>query len=305
MSFNSEEIARQPEAWRTAATAAVAPDAGLPVAGERVAVVGCGTSWFMAEAYARLREGAGAGRSDSFAASEFPHERIAAGGYDRLVAISRSGTTTEVLDLLARHRGRVATTALTASLHTPIVDAADHIVDLAFADERSVVQTVFATSALTALRASLGEPVEPLAEAAAAVLAEPLPEPWLAAEQFTFLGLGWAHGIAREAALKMREAAQAWTEAYPGMEYRHGPISIAAPGRIVWHFGPDTAGLRADVEPTGAAFVDHRDDPQVDLVRVQRLAAAIAGRKGLDPDRPRHLTRSVVLPSDDARTPNP
>ncbi len=293
MSFNGEEIARQPRSWRTAAAVAARPDTGLPAPGERVAVVGCGTSWFMAEAYAGLRESAGLGVTDAFAASEFPHERA----YDRIVAITRSGTTTEVLGLLDRRRGRTPTTVLTGDTATPVVDAADRVVDLTFADERSVVQTVFATTALTVLRASLGEDVAPLADAAEAVLAEALDERCLTAGQFTFLGRGWAHGVAREAGLKMREAAQLWTESYPSMEYRHGPISIAAPGRVVWHFGPDAAGLRADVVPTGALFVDHPEDPQVDLVRAQRLAGAVAAARGLDVDHPRALTRSVVLPA--------
>ncbi|MEW2546315.1 sugar isomerase [Streptomyces sp. NPDC047002] len=290
MSFTSDEIARQPGAWRRAAETAAAAR-GLPEPGERVAVVGCGTSWFMAEAYAVLRESRGLGETDFFAASAFPAGRA----YDRVVAITRSGTTTEVLDVLGRVRGTCPTVALTADTATPVASAADHLVDLAFADERSVVQTLFATTALTALRASLGEDAEPLARAAETALGEPLPEEWLAAEQITFLGDGWAHGVAREAGLKMRESAQAWTEAYPSMEYRHGPISIAAPHRLVWHFGEDTAGLAADVGPTGAAFVDHPQDPQADLVRVQRLAEATARRRGLDPDRPRSLSRSVVL----------
>ncbi|WP_330172814.1 SIS domain-containing protein [Streptomyces sp. NBC_01498] len=293
MSFIGEEIARQPESWLRAASVAGGPGTGLPLPGERVAVVGCGTSWFMAEAYAVLRESRGQGETDCFAASEFPHGR----DYDRLVAISRSGTTTEVLELLDRRRGRYPAVALTGDTTTPIVDAAEHVVDLSFADERSVVQTLFATTALTALRAGLGEPAEPLAEAARAALAEPLPGEWLDADQISFLGRGWAHGIAREAALKMREATQGWTEAYPSMEYRHGPIAIAAPGRLVWHFGPDDDGLRPDVARTGALFVNHPEDPQADLVRVQRLAEATAVRKGLDPDRPRALTRSVVLDS--------
>ena len=49
--------------------------------------------------------------------------------------------------------------------------------------------------------------------------------------QITFLGRGWTVGLAREAALKCREAAAFWAEAYPAMDYRHGPISIAAPRR--------------------------------------------------------------------------
>lgn len=288
MSFMTDEVARQPGAWRKAA--AVAAD-GLPRRGERVAVVGCGTSWYVAEAYALLREQLGFGETDAFAASQFPCDR----GYDRLVAISRSGTTTEILDLLSRQRGRCPTVALTTSPSAPIATMADHIIDLSFADERSVVQTVSATSALTLLRASLGEAIDHLADAAEDVLAEPLPQEWITAEQITFIGRGWAHGIAREAALKIRETTQGWTEAYPSMEYRHGPIAIAAPGRLVWHFGPDEDRLREDVRPTGALFVNHADDPQVDLIRIHRLAAAVAQLKGLDADRPRSLTRSVVL----------
>src|SRR5205085_4869222 len=96
-------------------------------------------------------------------------------------------------------------------------------------------------------------------------------------------------------ALKMRESCQAWTESYPAMEYRHGPISIAAPGRVVWFFGAPPPGLAAEVVRTGAMLVTNAGDPMVDLVRVHRLAAAVAERSGLDPDRPRHLTRSVVL----------
>jgi fructoselysine-6-P-deglycase FrlB-like protein len=115
------------------------------------------------------------------------------------------------------------------------------------------------------------------------------------AGQFTFLGQGWAHGVAREAALKMREAAQLWTEAYPQMEYRHGPISIAEPGRVVWVFGEPVPGLVDDVAATGATVVCDPLDPVPDLVRVQLLAVRMARRLGLDPDRPRSLTRSVVL----------
>lgn len=293
MSFIADEIARQPDAWRTAAEIAAATGADLPQPGERVAVVGCGTSWFMAEAYAVLREQAGQGETDVFAASLFPQDRE----YDRVVAISRSGTTTEILELLARPRTKTRAVALTAPTRMPIADYADVTIELPFADEESVVQTLFATTALSVLRAGIGHDVKALADAAEPVLAEPLPQAWLSADQFTFLGRDWAHGVAREAALKMREATQSWTEAYPSKEYRHGPIAIAAPGRVVWHFGPDVEDLAADVAPTGALFVNHAEDPQVDLIRVQRFAAELAAVRGLDPDRPRALTRSVVLGS--------
>lgn len=300
------EIASQPDCWRRALGLAGPNAAALPRAGERVAVLGCGTSWFMAQAYAALREAAGLGETDAFAASEFPAGR----GYDRLVAITRSGTTTEVLRALAGVRGRIPTVALTADPNTPVVRAADRIVLLDFADEESVVQTRFATTALALLRAHLEAQgplpaaVRPVAEAvgdARGALAEPLPGEVLAARQWTFLGAGWTNGLAQEAGLKMREAAGAWTEAYPAMEYRHGPISITGPGRVAWMFGPLPDGLGADVEAVGGhleARSQHAAgqlDPMADLIRAQRLAVALAYAADRDPDRPLNLTRSVIL----------
>ncbi|CAM5443172.1 SIS domain-containing protein [Streptomyces abikoensis] len=301
-SLTSLEITAQPGCWRRAARAAASTPPGLPRAGERVAVTGCGTSWFMAQAYAALREASGQGETDAFPASEFPVSRT----YDRLVVITRSGTTTEVLDLIAEVRERWEVLALTADPASPVVAAADEAVVLDWADEESVVQTRFATTALAFLRAGLEaggrlpEGVRRVAQAAAdaeTALSEPLPRAALTAEQWTFLGAGWAYGLAQEAALKMREAAGAWTEAYPAMEYRHGPIAITGPGRAAWILGPAPAGLEADVSRTGGVLVSdgHRLDPMADLIRAQRLAVAVAESRGLNPDTPRGLTRSVIL----------
>ena len=144
MTHVEDELTSQPECWVRAADEAAGHRRVLPAAGERVAVVGCGTSLFMAQAAAALRESSGQGETDAFAASEFPEGRA----YDRVVALTRSGTTTEVLHLLARLRGRTRTTAVTADPHTPVAEHADDLVVLDHADERSVVQTRFATTAL-------------------------------------------------------------------------------------------------------------------------------------------------------------
>ncbi|ARQ70074.1 SIS domain-containing protein [Streptomyces marincola] len=301
-----QELATQPECWRRAAADARAGSAGaLPRPGERVAVTGCGTSWFMAQAYATLREASGQGETDAFPSSEFPAGRA----YDRVVALTRSGTTTEVLDLLGALRTLRSGTpllAVTADPAAPVLRVAPHVVVLDYADEESVVQTRFATSALAFLRAALeaNGPLPPgvrtVAEAARdaeAAVRDPLPAGVADAEQWTFLGQGFAYGLALEAALKMRESAGAWTEGYPAMEYRHGPVSIAAPGRAVWVFGTPPDGLGADIRATGGLLVTTPEgtDPMADLVRAQRLAVAVARARGLDPDRPRNLTRSVVL----------
>ncbi|MGR8009167.1 SIS domain-containing protein [Streptomyces hypolithicus] len=313
-SRTAAEIATQPATWARAAESLPRHTAALPRRGERVAVIGCGTSWFMAQAYAVLRESGGHGETDAFAASEFPYRD----GYDRILAITRSGTTTEVLEVLGRVKGRVPTGAITADPATPVMGMADAVAVLDFADEESVVQTRFATTVLALLRAhleaegALPAGVRPLAEAigdADRALTVPLGPEVLAAEQFTFLGTGWTYGLALEAGLKMREAAGAWTEAYPAMEYRHGPISITGPGRVAWIFGGLPEGLADDVlrvggtvtaESAGAgaaggAVAGPDLDPLADLIRAQRLAVALAESRGYDPDKPRNLTRSVIL----------
>jgi len=169
------------------------------------------------------------------------------------------------------------------------------VVDLSFADEKSVVQTRFATTTLALFRASWGEDVDALASQAESALEEPLPEAALGVDQLTFLGRGWTIGIANEAALKFRESSSSWAEAYPAYDYRHGPIAIAQPGRAVWMFGDPPVGLAADVASTGAGFVHHDRDALVDLVLAQRVAVQRALDLGLDPDHPRSLTRSVIL----------
>ncbi len=289
-SRTEQELASQPACWRQAGQLAADVAGSLPARGERVAVVGCGTSWFMAQSYAAAREEAGHGETDAFAASEMPPGRR----YDRVLALSRSGTTTEILQLLDRLRGTVPTVAITAVAWAPVAEAADHVIDLGFADEESVVQTRFATTELALLRAHLGHDPAPAADAAERVLATPLPPGLLAARQFTFLGTGWTYGLANEAALKLREAAGMWTEAYPAMEYRHGPIAVTGEGSVVWLFGPPPDGLADEIAAAGGTAWPGDEDPLAELV-VQMLAVAVARARGLDPDRPRNLARSVIL----------
>jgi fructoselysine-6-P-deglycase FrlB-like protein len=291
----AREIATQPDDWARVVGRLDRVARHLPRAGERVATIGCGTSWFMGQAYAARREELGQGVTDAYAASE---HRLAR-GYDRVVVISRSGTTTEVVEVVDGLRSSgTPHVSVVATPGTPVAERSAATIVLDDVDERSVVQTRFATTTLALLRASLGEDLAPVVEQARAVLAEDPADahgPLVLAEQVTFLGRGWTNGIANEAALKLRESAQFWSESYPAMEYRHGPISIAAPGRAVWAFGHVPEGLVDEVRGAGAHF-EHRDvDPLADLVRLHRLCLARAESAGLDPDHPRGLTRSIVL----------
>jgi glucosamine--fructose-6-phosphate aminotransferase (isomerizing) len=291
--LTAEEIASQPDCWARAFAHVMAEPAGLPAAGERVLVIGCGTSYYVAAAYAWLREQAGQGMTDAVIGSEVPPLLRP---YDRIVVISRSGTTAEIMLALDEIGSGVPITAILGELGTPIGDHASDIVDLSYADEQSVVQTRFPTTLLTFLRTHLGASkaqITRLIDDARNVVEEPvhLDIP----RQLVVLGAGWAAPLAQEAALKCRESAGLWAEAYATGEYRHGPISVAAAGTLVWALTPLTQVQTNAIEATGATVQQGLTDPQVELVSLQKHAVAWAAAVGRDADEPAHLSRSVTV----------
>ena len=289
MTHLEDEIFAQPASWTTAI--ARAADAKLPAPGMRVAVIGCGSSLNVSRACARLREDAGHGITNAYPASEYTATRP----YDHMVFISRTGTTSEVLAALRAAPAGVVTTSITADPDAPLAQETDNVVLLDFANERSVVSSQFISTAIVVMRAHLGEDLSGLPGAASQELARPLPEGLAGYREFTFLGAGWAAYVADEAALKLREASQSWAESYPALEFRHGPISVSDSSTVVWGIGPIPADLADDSARTGATVVNHGGDPLVSLIGAQRLAVALAERKGINPDHPRSLSRSVIL----------
>ena len=215
--------------------------------------------------------------------------------YDRVIALSRSGTTSEVIDALGAVPEGVRTVVVTGVADSPAALLADDVLVLDFADEKSVVQTRFPTSFLILARAAFGGDVSGIPAELEAVLAEPLAIDTAALDHFVYLGTGWTYGLAQEAALKIREAAQAWSESYPLLDYRHGPLAVAHEGSLVWMFGAADELLAEQIRATGATVILGTHDPLVELVQAQRLAVALAEARNLDPDKPRHLTRSIIL----------
>jgi fructoselysine-6-P-deglycase FrlB-like protein len=285
----THELTSQPRCWAEAASIASRLVDALPRPDQRVLAVGCGTSLHIAQAYAARREAHGLGETDAYPASEVPVGRT----YDRILAISRSGTTTEIVRVLEARKE--PSTALVGVENTPVAERASTVLSLSFADERSVVQTRFATTVLALLRAHLGENLAPAIADAKRAVAESLPTDPAAFDHFVFLGRGWTVGLAHEAALKLQETSASYSESYPALEYRHGPITLAGRRSLAWTLGDIEPDLLEDVRRTGATVIAGDLDPMAELVRIQRLAVALAEAKGLDPDRPRHLTRSVVL----------
>jgi len=291
MKDTTAEIASQPTVWeRALGRTGTARDA-LAAPGERMLLLGCGTSWFVAQSIAELRESAGLGETDAVCASEYVPRRR----YDRVVAVTRSGTSTEVLDALRQVPAGAHRVALTAVAGMPVDGLTDTRLLLDFADERSVVQTRFPTTVLALARAAFGEDLTGVLADGRAALAAPLPADPADVDHLVFLGTGWTVGLAHEAALKVREAAQAHSESYPAMDFRHGPVAVAGRRSLIWSLGDVPSSLDRVAHGAGAAAYRDRLDPLAQLVLAQRFALALAAHRGLDPDRPRLLTRSVVL----------
>jgi|LSQX01.2.fsa_nt_gb fructoselysine-6-P-deglycase FrlB-like protein len=293
--LTDDEIHSQPDCWQQAAELLHEVRGLLPVDGERVAFVGTGTAWFMAQAMAAVREGAGMGESDAYVASEFPRRRR----YDRIVVLTRSGVTTDINRLLRDVRGQVPTLALLGNFEdAPTAELADAVIDLSFADEASVVQTRFATTALALARAWVGHDLDRVVTEARDALQVRLTDEEVDAEQVTYLGRAWTVALAHEAALKLRQCSQSWSESYQSMEYRHGPIAVAEPGRLVWMLCPTPYGLAERIRQTGATLIECHRDPMAELILTQRLAVGRAMKLGLSPDVPRNLAR-VIQHDDD------
>ncbi|ABU81355.1 glutamine--fructose-6-phosphate transaminase (isomerizing) [Ignicoccus hospitalis] len=127
------------------------------------------------------------------------------------------------------------------------------------------------------------------------------------------LGTGISYPVAMEGALKIKEISYVHAEAYPAGEAKHGPIALAEPGfpvLLVWT-PEDVEKLEVaekEFESRGSEvyWVAPRGDvpiPEVDWKYVpfaltpplQLLSYYMAVKKGLDPDKPRNLAKSVTV----------
>ncbi|WP_061016013.1 SIS domain-containing protein [Microbacterium sp. CCH5-D1] len=286
------ELMSQPEIWQQALDLSERHRELLPLEGEKVLVIGCGTSYYIGDSYAYLRNDAGLGRTRA----AIPSELDWIDDDEHIVVISRSGTTVDVVDLVERYSATHRITAILGDTDTALGRlCADRTVHLDFADEKSIVQTRFATTVLTTLRASIEQAPATLVDDARSALAVELPADPAQVQHIVFLGHRWTIGLAQEAALKVRESAGFWTEAYSMWEYQHGPISCAGPDTLVWFLGDAPDVVADDVRSTGAAVYVNDLDPQANLPLVHRLAVDLAALRGRNPDTPPFLNRSVLV----------
>jgi glucosamine--fructose-6-phosphate aminotransferase (isomerizing) len=241
------------------------------------------------------------------------------------IAVSQSGRSPDLVDSLTAARSRGAlTVAVTNAIDSPLADAAEIAVDVRAGTERAVAATKSYTAELLSLyllfaggRAADAAARRP--EAAARTLAltpddrlVAVAAPLQYAERLVVTARGYSYATAREAALKLMETSYLSAMAFSGADLLHGPlamidrsvpvIAVTSPGRGGDAMAPvleRLAELGAHVLQVGSATglpIAHEGIaeellPLLEILPLQRLAWRLALDRGMDPDRPRGLSK--------------
>jgi glutamine---fructose-6-phosphate transaminase (isomerizing) len=249
-----QEILNQPKAWGETISLLESRAAGLRELAngvEEAVFTGCGSGLNAAEAMAPTFQALTGVRARAVPAAEivfFPESVLAAKTRTLVVAISRSGSTTETVKARDTARGMgMRTLAVTCHAGSGLDRGSTQSIVLAAADEASVTTTQSLTSMvlcgqllagivadnagyLAQLRKlpALGEPVVERAHDMGRRIGGDA-----GIRKFAFVASGPLRGLAKEAQLKIKEMVLLPSDAYPLLDYRHGPKSNVDPGMLV------------------------------------------------------------------------
>jgi glucosamine--fructose-6-phosphate aminotransferase (isomerizing) len=256
------EILSQPQTWRATLDTFDADQTKLERFLEQtdldqILVIGCGSTHYLAQAAAATLTHCTGIPARAVPSSElwlFPD--IVPTDRTLLLAVSRSGTTTETLRALERFREISGGPAITITCYpeSPLAQQADLVMAAPDAQEQSIAQTRSFTSMLllsqalvaaVAHNAAMLEHLHHLPDALDnfVVRIEGLSQSLgtnLDIERFFFLGGGPLYGLANEAMLKTKEMSLSHSEAYHPLEFRHGPMSMVNEHTLVVGLLSDT-----------------------------------------------------------------
>ncbi len=244
------------------------------------------------------------------------------------LSISQSGQSPDVVEPIRYFRDGGATTiALVNDIASPLAAAAEWALPLHAGREQSVAATKsFITSLVAGARlvsewqgdTELKEGLAALPDAlraASQVDWSPALDVLAPARNIMVVGRGISFPVALEAALKFKETSALQAEAFSGAEIKHGPMALIEDGYPLLIFatrGPTQAGLVAlatEMRGRGARVllaapgdIAERDltlpvaatpdlDPIVAIQSFYVMAAHLSRARGMDPDRPRHLSK--------------
>ena len=327
------EIKSQTEAWAQAlelAKAVSLPDAAQY---EQVIFTGCGSTYYLSLAAAALYQELTGRVARAVPASELllnPQIVVQDNISQLLVAISRSGTTTETVRAVEKFKaGKHGNVVAISNYNEALSHLADVKIVIDKGQEESMAQTRSFASMFVAVSVfcarmagqdDLLEPMNKLPQAGDWLIdkyesfAKELGEN-LDFDRFYFLGSGIRYGLACEANLKMKEMTLTNSEPFHFLEFRHGPMSMVNENAVVVGMLSDAnrfheARVLTEMKMLGATVaVLGESDADVELesqvpesVRgvlylpvLQLMAFHRAVAKGLNPDRPNNLTAVVKL----------
>ncbi len=334
------EILSQPEVWSDAMQVYARKQDALrqlfsSSRPDQVIVSGCGSTYYLALTAARLLRQSGLD-AIAFPASElllFPDSVFLPGRKYLLLALSRSGTTTETVRACEQFKSGIGGAVITISCdgNSPLATAADITFAIDSAQEKSVAQTrsfssMAVVAQLTAAALSdhdlsssqrLPETCQYLLDTYGA-LARSLGEDERL-QRFFFLGSDALYGIACEAMLKMKEMSLSYSEAFHMLEFRHGPMSMVGSDSLVVGLITASAArheirVLQEMQDKGATILaigqtpttfDHHialpadlpawSTPVLYLPVLQLLAYHRALHNGQNPDQPHQLSAVISL----------
>ena len=331
-----EEIMSQPEAWEKALETLRAHASEIeainPHDFDQVIFTGCGSTYYLALAAAALLQELDGVYARGLPASEiwlYPQAAFSAERKTLLIAVSRSGTTTETVRAVESFKknanGKVMT--LTCYPESDLAQLGDLNLVLESGQEQSVAQTrafsvlYLATTFLAHRWAGKSlEGLSVLPDVGRKLLEThtPLAERLGRSKQFDrfyFLGSGPRYGLACELSLKMKEMTLSHSEPFHFLEFRHGPQSMVTDTTLLISLVSEVNGdkeraVLSEMKERGAhilSLAEKNADVAFDsdipetlrnplyLPVVQRLAFERSLAKGLNPDKPHNLEAVVML----------
>ncbi len=336
------EILCQPEAWADALQVIEKSKVGLEKTlaadYDQVVFTGCGSTYYLSLAAAALFQEMTGKLTRAVPGGELllnPEtavRQVSDLSYKTLlVAVSRSGSTTETIRAVEqfRQRNHGPVIAITNYGSSPLAGLADLPLVIEKGQEQSVAQTrsfasmYVAATAMTMLTAGAETPHEKmnrLPQAGDRLLAryEPLAREFgenLDFDRFYFLGSGARYGLACEANLKMKEMTLTHSEPFHFLEFRHGPMSMVNENAVIVgllsekNLSHEQAVLNEmqvlggqvfSLAESGARVTFESGLPEsarsvLHLPVLQLMAFYRSMAKGLNPDQPKNLSAVVML----------
>ena len=329
------EIKNQPEAWQQALDLIQAFSLPRAADYDQVIFTGCGSTYYLSLAAAALYQELTGRAVRAIPGGELLlNPQTVVGQIDNLsyllVAISRSGTTTETVKAVEKFKAENRGDVFVISNHDETLSQlADVSLVIPKGQEKSVAQTRSFASMYVAAAAfcarmadrndllgsmstlpEIGERLIHDFEPAARQIGENLDF-----DRFYFLGSGIRYGLACEVNLKMKEMTLTHSEPFHFLEFRHGPMSMVNEKAVVVgllsdsNFSHEKAVLN-EMQALGGKIVS-LGESGVDVAFKSGLPESIRGvlylpvlqlmafyrslAKGLNPDRPNNLTAVVQL----------